>query len=90
VFVRSGARSRHEQEILYARFLRDGHPLTAKPGTSRHETGKAADCQIVDPHGNHANIGDNEKARAALRRRGLCLPVAGEKWHVEVGTTWNA
>lgn len=89
VFVRSGARSRHEQEILYARFLRDGHPPTAKPGTSR-ETGKAADCQIVDARGDQANIGDNPEARAAMRRRGLCLPVAGEKWHVEIGTTWNA
>lgn len=100
VFVRCGTRTRLEQAALYAVYLRDGHPLTARPGTSNHEAhppakvGKAADCQLVRENG-HANkhmvnIGDDERARLSMRKRGLCLPVPGEPWHVERGTTWKA
>lgn len=90
VFVRSGKRSRAEQQVLYAKYLRYGQPPTARPGTSRHETGRAADCQLVFPNGAQQNIGTGPGARAALKRHGLCLPVPGETWHVERGTTWNA
>lgn len=78
IFVRSGRRSRAEQEVLYARYRRYGHPLAARPGTSRHETGRAADCQV-----NGKNLGDRF-SRAELRKYGLVLPVVGESWHAEL------
>lgn len=96
VFVRSGLRSFAEQQALYQIFLRDGKPLTAKPGTSNHEVrppdqqGHAADCQLVYANGQMVNIGADKKARELLRKRGLCLPVPGEPWHVEEGNVWRA
>jgi hypothetical protein len=96
VFIRSGLRSFAEQTALYQVFLRDGHPLTAKPGTSNHEArppdhkGHAADCQLVHRNGQMVNIGADKKARELLRKRGLCLPVPGESWHVEEGNVWKA
>ncbi len=85
VYVRSGNRTYGEQAVLYNHYLKYGKPLAAKPGTSNHEGGRAADCQV-----NGTNIGDYHGARDAMRRHGLCLPVPGEPWHVEVGTNWRA
>ena len=79
IFVRSGRRSRAEQVVLYRRYQQYGHPLAAKPGTSRHETGHAADCQV-----NGRNLGDHF-SRAELRKHGIVLPVPGESWHAELG-----
>ncbi|MDQ5820061.1 MAG: hypothetical protein M3540_01295 [Actinomycetota bacterium] len=96
VFVRCGTRTFEEQTALYRIYQRDGRPLTARPGTSNHEVrppgkeGCAADCQIVYANGSMADIGNDKKARELLKKRGLCLPVPGEAWHVERGTVWKA
>jgi len=83
VFIRSGGRTFAEQAVLYAKYQRDGSPLAAKPGTSRHETRRAADCQLVFPDGRQVDIGADSTAPALLAKRNLHLPVAGEAWHVE-------
>lgn len=80
--VISGWRSRHEQEGLYRSFLSGAGNLAAVPGTSNHETGRAADV-YVDGVALASVDGVGEQA-AAL---GLHFPVPGEAWHVEmVGT----
>lgn len=85
LWIASGNRTYEEQAELYADYLAGRGPLAAAPGTSNHHGGKAADVWLGG-----ANIGTSRSARAALRRHGLCLPVAGETWHVEVGSTWRA
>lgn len=47
-------------------------PPTAKPGSSKHETGNAADLN-----------GDKAWAAGLLRPYGVTRPVAGEDWHFE-------
>ena len=71
----SGFRTRAEQEAAYADYQAGG-TLAAKPGSSNHEFGAAADISFTP------------EQRAALGRFGLGLPVPGEDWHVEV--TGNA
>jgi len=90
-YIRCGKRSFFEQSALWRAFVARGKraPLVARPGTSRHETGNAADVQLVDKHGRMRNIGDVPGARAELKARGLCLPVPGESWHVEIGKVWR-
>lgn len=86
ICVTSGKRTYGEQVVLYNNYLRFGHPQAARPGTSSHEGGRAADCQANGPA---THIGDFPRAREAMRRHGLCLPVQGEPWHVERGNTWR-
>lgn len=88
VFVRSGNRTYEEQAALYRAYLAGTGALAARPGTSNHEGGRAADCQLDDRNG--PNIGAVSAARVAMRTEGLCLPVPGEAWHVERGTSWAA
>ena len=85
--INEGTRTPERQRELYAQFEARGFtpPLVAKPGTSRHETGLAADVQILS-----FNIGLWPGARTQMQRLGLCLPVSGEPWHVEMGNTWKA
>jgi hypothetical protein len=89
VLVRCGRRTRQEHAVLYGRYLAGRGPLAARTGTSNHETGNAADCGLI-VNGRESNIGETLIGRALLRQAGLCLPVGGEKWHVEVGKTWRA
>ena len=77
--VISGWRTRHEQEGLYQSFLSGAGNLAAVPGTSNHETGRAADV-YVDGVALASVDGVTEQA-AAL---GLHFPVPGEAWHVEL------
>lgn len=77
--VISGWRTRHEQEGLYQSFLSGAGNLAAVPGTSKHETGRAADV-YVDGVALASVPGAAEQA-AAL---GLHFPVPGEAWHVEI------
>ena len=79
VLVNSGYRTRAEQQVLYDRYLRNGYPITAFPGTSRHETGNAVDVNLLTPNGIRASI-----SRTRLRKYGLKAPVAGEPWHIEL------
>ena len=83
--VNFGRRSRAEQQALWDKY---GSPRAARPGTSRHETGLAAD--VVSRLASWRNAGDIRGFRVAARRHGLCLPVGGETWHVERGNTWRA
>lgn len=70
IYVTSGYRSRAEQEALYARYLAGG-TLAARPGTSEHESGSAAD---ISP-------GQSVFGRVA-GKYGLAFNVAGEPWHI--------
>jgi uncharacterized protein YcbK (DUF882 family) len=76
--VISGARTRDEQAELYRRFLNGTGNLAAKPGTSQHETGTAADVYV-----NGTALADVPGAREAAAAAGLGFPVPGEAWHVE-------
>lgn len=89
IFVRSGYRSLDEQWALYRQNMaapgvpKPGRPLTAYPNASApHVRGVAADCGI-----DGVNLGawKDGRARSVLLKHGLCLPVASESWHVEVG-----
>lgn len=76
--VISGARTRAEQEVLYARYLAGTGNLAAVPGTSRHETGEAADVYV-----DGVALADVPGARRLAATLGLGFPVPGEGWHVE-------
>ncbi len=77
--VISGWRTRHEQEGLYQSFLSGVGNLAAVPGTSNHETGRAADVYMGGVA--LASVDGVAKQAAAL---GLHFPVPGEAWHVEM------
>jgi hypothetical protein len=77
--VVSGWRTRHEQEGLYQSFLSGVGNLAAVPGTSNHETGRAADVYV-----DGVSLADVDGARAQAAALGLHFPVAGEAWHVEM------
>lgn len=84
ILIRSGLRTRAEQEALYAAYLNGTGNLAAKPGTSRHETGDAADVGVKvpnDPDG--VSLRDYPGGKAAAIAVGLSFPVASEPWHVE-------
>jgi len=85
--VRSGYRSYQEQARLYQLYLDGKGPLAAKPGYSNHNQGKGADVALGE---GGPNIGSDARSREALKHFGLCLPVRGENWHTEIGTTWRA
>jgi hypothetical protein len=89
LLIREGWRTREQQEAFWDAFVARGYrpPLVARPGTSLHETGDAADVGTLR---GGVNIGNVPGAREAMRRLGLCLPVPGEPWHVEVGDRWSA
>jgi hypothetical protein len=89
IFIREGNRTREEQQHFWDLFQAGKGARAARPGTSNHEFGRAADC-AVGADRNGPNIGDFRGAREAMRRRGLCLPVGGETWHVEIGNNWKA
>lgn len=59
-----------------------------KNPTSNHARGRAVDCGVMNP--GYRSIGYYQPARNAMRKRGLCLPVGGEPWHVERGGNWRA
>lgn len=85
LWIASGNRTYYEQAALYADYRAGRGPLAARPGTSNHHGGRAADTWYRGQ-----NIGNSSRARVALRNEGLCLPVPGEAWHVEIGNTWRA
>lgn len=84
IHVNYGKRTYAEQKMLWDKY---GPPRAARPGTSRHETGLAADCVT---YRTRQNVGNVKRIRAAMKKHGLCLPVPNEPWHVERGSTWNA
>lgn len=76
--VESGHRTRGEQEELYRRYRAGTGNLAAVPGTSRHESGRAADVYVGD-----VALAKAPGGREAAAAAGLGFPVAGEAWHVE-------
>lgn len=79
VEVKSGARSHAEQQVLYEKYLNGTGNLAAVPGTSRHESGRAADVYV-----NGVALADAPGGREAAAAAGLGFPVAGEAWHTEL------
>lgn len=84
LYVNYGKRSYEEQLALWNKY---GPPRAARPGTSRHETGFAADVVTLRTR---RNVGEIKGIRVALKKHGLCLPVPNEPWHVERGNTWRS
>lgn len=83
VKINSQTRTYAEQKRLYDEWIAGGRrgPQVAAPGTSRHESGRAADINSFDA---------NEMARMGiLQKHGLSRPVAGEPWHVELAGPTN-
>lgn len=76
VLIVSGRRSYSEQQQLWEAYLAGG-ALAARPGTSPHERGQAADLRIVDPSVTWRDV------HVAAGTYGLRFPVAGENWHTE-------
>lgn len=92
IHIRSGYRSIEEQAALYRGYINGwpGYNLAAPPGRSRHNYGRAADMGWIGKDGKYRSIGYSRKCRRIMRDLGLCLPVPGEPWHTENGTTWRA
>lgn len=99
----SGKRRAYDQWALYMKYLRGQGNLAApccwkhyqhswascgKACASMHCQSKAVDCGVIDRNGNYASIGYSSRARSSMRDHGLCLPVPGEQWHVQVGSYW--
>jgi len=85
LWVASGYRSYDEQRALYNDYRAGRGPLAARPGQSNHNRYGAADVHL-----DGSNIGYSHEARRLMKKYGLSLPVYGENWHVEVGSTWRA
>lgn len=77
--VISGLRTHEEQQALYAEYLSGTGNLAAVPGSSRHETGRAADVYV-----DGVALADVSGARAAAAKLGIGFPVSGESWHTEL------
>lgn len=77
--VISGFRTHQEQQALYRQYLAGTGNLAAVPGTSRHESGRAADAYV-----NGTALALVPGAREAAARIGIGFPVGGEPWHTEV------
>lgn len=94
IWMGEGLRTYARQKELWDAYVARGYapPLTARPGTSNHETGNAADVSIFiagTDHG-YVNFGNSDRVRRLMRKNGLCLPVYGEAWHVEIGDNWRS
>lgn len=83
--INSGYRSIAEQRRLYNLYLAGKGNLAAKPGRSAHNYGGAADVSAGG-----SNVGSTDRRRKKLKEYGLCLPVRGEPWHVQIGTLFRA
>lgn len=81
VLIISGRRTYAEQQVLWEQYLAGG-PLAARPGTSLHERGAAADLRIVDSSVTWREV------HLAAGTYGLRFPIAGENWHVEADPAW--
>jgi uncharacterized protein YcbK (DUF882 family) len=79
ITISSGHRTRAEQEDAYARYKAGNGPLAARPGTSNHESGNAADVNVGGVH-----LRDLPEGKAAALELGLHFPVQSESWHVEI------
>jgi len=76
VLIVSGRRSLAEQQKLWDAYVAGGN-LAARPGTSNHERGLAADLRIVDSSVGWADV------HSIGRTYGLMWPIPSEDWHTE-------
>lgn len=95
--IRSGLRTRAEQERLYRLYKSGRGNLAAKPGTSRHETGRAID---VYDSGKDPGVTRKGTARAnwlranaqhyGFKANGYTFSRQIEPWHIElIGDPWS-
>jgi len=88
VWIGEGWRTRARQEELWRQYVARNYapPVVARPGTSNHETGNAADASVLHSGrgGSFTNVGLWPHGERILARHGLGLPVGGEPWHVQV------
>lgn len=77
--IASGKRSREEQQELYDLYLAGKGNLAAKPGTSNHETGRAADVNV-----DGTSLANYKNAKDVSAEFGIHFPVGGEPWHAEM------
>ena len=73
IFVQSGFRSYAEQAALYEAYINGTGNLAAPPGSSNHESGRAAD---ITP--------GREVFGAVANKFGLGFTVPSESWHIEL------
>ncbi len=81
--ISSGLRTFAEQKVLWDRWVAQGKPAccpVARPGTSRHESGDAADVGVLP---NDTSLRDYPGGKRAAEACGLRFTVAAEAWHVE-------
>lgn len=84
LFINEGWRTRARQEALWAQGIRQhGYPgvtrWVARPGSSPHEGGNAADVQVAG-----VNLANYPGARAIAAELGLVFRLSWEPWHVEL------
>ena len=84
LLIASGRRSYAEQRVLWNRYLAGG-TLAARPGTSLHERGAAADLHIVDTAIEWPDV------HIVAATYGLRFPLLAqnEPWHIEADPTWQ-
>lgn len=94
IWMGEGWRSYQRQQELYRMYLNGTGNLAAVPGTSRHESGNAADISIFlnGPDRGYTNVGLVDSVRRRMRHLGLALTVPGEPWHCEIAGrgAWRA
>lgn len=72
--VNSGYRSNAHQQVLYNRYLAGRGPVAARPGSSQHNKGLAADLAPSNARDVHQGL---------ARSMGLVFTVPSESWHIE-------
>lgn len=72
--VNSGYRSNAHQRVLYNRYLAGRGPVAAKPGSSMHNRGLAADLAPSNARDVHGGL---------AKQFGLVFTVPSESWHIE-------
>lgn len=94
IWMGEGLRTYARQKELWDQYVARNYapPITARPGTSNHETGNAADISLFmyGTDQGYVNVGKVRRARVLMKRYGLSLPVPGEPWHTEIGSVWRA
>lgn len=81
----SGVRTNAEQWVLWRAYQNGTGNLAAYPGTSRHETRRAADLRIIDGRLSWVDV------HREAAKRGLVFPIVDppEEWHVETDLQWE-
>lgn len=72
--VYSGYRSNAHQQVLYNNYLNGNGPIAARPGSSQHNKGLAADLAPSNARDVHG---------ALAKQFGLAFTVPSESWHIE-------